>query len=156
MYSRCASLSQRKTEWIFDFWVLILDFRSERGSVSRSASEHQAAFGQLDCARPTAPAAGQRPALRSSGGPFRVHARHPRPTLFLTYEYSRDPSPNADRSRYLPARGNQWFVEPGHWGDACLADATGRWTASYQLARVSRSRGRCATGQDRSGLGEAA
>ena len=54
MYSRCASLSQRKTEWIFDFWVLILDFRSERGSVSRSASEHQAAFGQLDCARPTA------------------------------------------------------------------------------------------------------
>jgi len=40
--------------------------RPERGSLSRSTSEPQAALGQLDRTRPIVPAAGRRPALRSS------------------------------------------------------------------------------------------
>jgi len=40
--------------------------RSDRGSVSRSTSEHQAALALLDHAQPTGTAAGHRPALRST------------------------------------------------------------------------------------------
>ena len=50
-----------------ELWGSLAAALTDRGSVSRSASVRQDASGHLDPARPIAPAAGQRPALRSTG-----------------------------------------------------------------------------------------